>query len=158
MKQIALTKKKFALVDDDDYEFLNQWNWHYHSGGYAGAWLAIQKGEKRKHLLMHRLINNTPEGSNTDHINGNPLDNRKDNLRSCTQSQNLANRHGITNTSSKYKGVSWDKAREKWSSKIRYQYKTINLGRFDCEKKAALSYNKAAKELFGEFSYLNEVA
>jgi len=73
MKRIKLTQEKVALVDDADFEFLNQWKWFYHQTGYA----------KSCHRYMHRLINKTPKGFHTDHINRNKLDNRKSNLRYC---------------------------------------------------------------------------
>ena len=151
-KEIALTKGKITIVDDDDYEFLSQWKWGCY-GQYAARKDYISN-KKRKVILMHRLINNTPDDLFTDHINGDPLDNRKENLRNCTVSENGANRKKQqSGTSSKYKGVSWKK--NKWECGIKYHKKTIYLGRFENEISAAKQYDEIAKQFFGEFANLN---
>jgi hypothetical protein len=103
------------------------------------------------HMLMHRFIMSTPDGMDTDHKNGNTLDNRKANLRICTTSQNMMNTTK-RNGSNTYKGV----------YKTRYgtfnaRIKTMYLGTFVSEKDAAESYNQAAKKMFGEFAKLNIV-
>ena len=105
-KSIPLTKGKFALIDDEDYDWLMQWKWVY-SNGYAFRW---SKGGKkyRKGTFMHRMICNTSVGMLTDHINGNKLDNRRSNLRICTASDNQANRIKLHKTSSSFKGVSFN--------------------------------------------------
>lgn len=103
---------------------------------------------------MHRLIMNTPEGMLVDHINHDCLDNRKSNLRICTHAENARNKRPVIGTS-KYKGVYWDKTNKKWEAHIRKGKDVKYLGQFKCEKKAALAYNEKAKELFGEFAYLN---
>ncbi len=150
--------KAFALVDDEDFEFLSQFKWRL-SAGYAKNDKSDGKMDgkrKFKSTLMHRLVNNTPEGCFTDHINRNPLDNRKCNLRTCTSAENQRN-HGkkkIT-TSSQYTGVSWDGFNKKWRSSIKAIGKSIFLGRFNCEIAAACAYNAAAKKYFGEFAGLN---
>lgn len=94
---------------------------------------------------------NPPEGLVVDHINGNKLDNRRSNLRICTQSQNLNGR----NTNKGYIGVSWDKFRGKWKANIGKDYQKIFLGRFDTAEEAARVYDEKAVELFGEFARLN---
>jgi hypothetical protein len=109
---------------------------------------------------MHRLLVEVNLGQEVDHINGNGLDNRKENLRVCTKSQNLGNQkktklYGGVATSSKYKGVSWDKRVQKWVAKIGINGKRVYLGLFEDEEKAAEAYNKAALEYFGEFALLN---
>lgn len=88
-KQIKLTQGKFALVDDDDFERLNKFKWCIGSGGYAIR--DIKRNGKNKREYMHRIINQTPKELFTDHINGNKLDNRKENLRNCTTKQNAMN-------------------------------------------------------------------
>ena len=95
MKQIPLTKNKFTLVDDEDYELVNKYNWYF-GAGYARS---MEK------ILMHRLIMKAKKGQMIDHIDGNGLNNQRSNLRFCTHSQNMANKKGFKNTSSKYKGV-----------------------------------------------------
>ena len=104
---------------------------------------------------MHRQIMIAPEGFVVDHIDGNSLNNRKTNLRICTQAQNIHNSRPRRNRSSKYKGVFWDKVNKKWSTNIRKGDKRIYLGGFDDEIEAAIAYDRKAAELFGEFAYLN---
>lgn len=154
-RKIPLTKGKFALVDDEDYEYLNQFKWHYSSTGYAVR--DIQKNGKRTSQRMHRIVNQTPDGMQTDHRNHNTLDNRKDNLRTCTALQN--NKHGTSrkNSTSKYLGVHWDKKSRKWRANIRVNRILIHLGYYDSEEDAALFYNKAAEKYHGEFASLNEI-
>ena len=158
MKKIKLTQNKSAIVDDDDFEYLSQWNWRYSSGGYVVRSLAYRKpcGKYTStSIYMHRLVNGTPKGKYTDHINGNKKDNRKLNLRLCTQSQNLMNRNGDKNTSSKYKGVTWDKRNRKWMVQITMKGKRKSLGRFVREIDAAKAYDKAAIKHHREFAKTN---
>ena len=114
------------------------------------------------HKLFHRLIMEIhhPELRNNlelqvDHINGNRLDNRKENLRLATPQQNQMNRKSHRNSTSKYKGVSWDKSRNKWRALIMIDNKYKHIGRYQDEREAALAYDKAARELFGEYAHLN---
>lgn len=99
MKKIPLTRGKFALIDDEDYEWLNQWKWQAHRDGYSGDFSATRRekipGKKtRKTIIMSREIMNTPKGMKCDHKNHNTLDNRKSNLRNCTHAQNMRNHKG----------------------------------------------------------------
>jgi hypothetical protein len=152
MKTITLTKSKVAIVDDEDFEWLSQWKWYCHEPGYAARNV---RSPKRKIIWMHRLLCNTPEGMETDHINGNKLDNQKINLRSCTTSQNQQNRPCFNNNSSIYKGVSFYKRTSRWNAGIKFSGKKINLGYFDNPAEAALAYDEAAKKYFGEFAKTN---
>jgi len=93
MKKIKLTKKQVALVDDSDYEELNRFKWHARKTVktfYAERTFTIGNG-KRKNVFMHRYIMQTPKGFDTDHIDGNGLNNQRSNLRVCTRSENLRN-------------------------------------------------------------------
>jgi len=154
MKTIFLTQNKVAIVDDADFEFLNQFKWQYHLPGYA--WRTDYSGGKKKTVPMHRLIINTPKGMETDHINGNGLDNRRNNLRFATKQENQMNqRVQKRNKSSKYKGVNWHKVTQKWQVRIHKNKVVLHIGCFDSEKEAALAYNLKAQELFGEFARLN---
>ena len=157
MKTIELTQGKVALVDDEDYEHLNQWKWYAHSSGntfYAIRNITVGKG-KQATLYMHRVIMNTPDGMETDHINGDGLDNRKSNLRVCTVSQNCANRRA--RGTSKYLGVSWHSGNRYWQVRIRKDGFEHYLGNFVSEEDAARAYDAKAKELHGEFAKLNFV-
>lgn len=101
---------------------------------------------------MHKII---MPGSEIDHKNGDGLDNRKENLRVCSRSQNLFNRRKHSKSSSSYKGVSWNPLHKKWHSRIMKNKKQINLGYFDKEIDAAIAYDESAKKLFGEFCHTN---
>lgn len=149
---IPLTRGQNALVDTNDYDWLNQWNWsvvkpsgtYYAAGQVSGVF-----------CYMHRFILGCQTGEEADHRNHNTLDNRRCNLRKCTSAQNKWNiRIGASNSSG-YKGVSWDKSKLKWSSKISLNDKTINLGRFERREDAAKAYDARAVELFGEFAHVN---
>ncbi len=90
MKKITLPQGIFAIVDDGDFEWLNQWRWSLASG-YARRCTRKTEGHRRW-VLMHRVINKTPHGMETDHINGDRLDNQKSNLRTVDKSKNGMNR------------------------------------------------------------------
>ena len=147
MKEIKLTKGKVALVDDEDFEYLNQWKWQC-SKGYATR--HVRKNNKHTYPRMHRILLNVPDGMLTDHINHNKLDNRKCNLRICSNSQNIANSRRRKDNNSGYKGVYFD--RKKWRASIRCNGVLIHLGMFDDKESAFRSYVNKARELFGEFA------
>ena len=155
--KIPLSQGKFAIVDDGDYDWLNQWKWCISSGGYA---IRVQHigyfngKKKQKTFRMHRIIMNAPDDMDIDHINGNALDNRRCNLRICTISQNLCNQKK-TRGKSKYLGVDWHKIAKKWRAAIQINKKRYYLGCFISEIDAARAYNEAAKKLHGEFARLN---
>ena len=149
MKEIPLTKGKVAIIDDEDFEWLNQWNWYYGCDGYA---FRTDCKNGRKSILMHRLILDTPRGMETDHINQNKLDNCRKNLRSATTSQNQANRPAPRNNTSGMKGVQWDKRANKWLAVIQFHGKLIYAGYFENINDAARAYSDKANELFGEFA------
>lgn len=154
MKEIPLTKGRMALVDDEDFEVLSRHKWHYAAAGYA-CWREYS-GQKSKVHFMHRYILNAKPGMTIDHINGNSLDNRKSNLRICSQQQNVWNMKKPRHNTSGYKGVSWDKERKRWAAYIKINKKKIYLGRFMSIKAAKEAYNKAAIKLYGEFARINE--
>lgn len=149
MKYIKLTQNRKAIVDDKDYGFLNQWKWHY-SSGYARRHKprAISAAG---YFYMHQVINHTPQGQDTDHINGNKLDNRKQNLRTVTRSENMLNTGKRTFSrfipTSKFVGVRFISRLQKWQAKITVNYKPIHLGLFQSEKEAALAYKKYINDL-----------
>lgn len=112
----------------------------------------------QKQLLLHRwLLNVTDPAVQVDHKNGNPLDNRRENLRPATRAQNNMNaRKRAGSTSSRYKGVSWYRPGSKWRACIQVDHKQVSLGYYDDEISAAEAYNSAALSLFGEFARVNE--
>lgn len=158
MKQIKLSVEKWTWVDNDDFEHLECFKWSILGKGYAGRDITIDK--KRKHLWLHRIIwelHNVPipHGFEIDHIDGNKLNNQLINLRLVTRSQNNANRKKRGGCSCKYKGVSWDKERERWEACINIDGKRIHLGRFSSQFKAAHAYDDKAVEVYGEHARTN---
>ena len=160
-KQIELSKGRGALVSDEDCVRVNQYSWYYRStaGGKEHAirdeWVP-KGGGKRRLVQMHRFILDAPTGMQVDHINHNRLDNRRENLRICTGSQNKMNSKKYKNSSSLYKGVSWCSSTNKWKAQIRCDSKLYYLGVYADEWKAAEVYNKAALEKFGEYVRVNK--
>ena len=158
MRKIKLTKGKVAIVDDDMFDFLNQWSWSF-DGWYATRWISSIKRNRSDRvdaIGMHRVVADTPEGKDTDHKNGNRLDNRRENLRICTKSQNQHNKGISKNNTSGYKGVHQNRWGD-WVSQIKLNHKQIYLGTFQTPIEAAIAYNEAALEYHGEFAYQNEV-
>lgn len=156
-KLIELTQGKFAIVDDEDYDFLMQWKWHV-SEGYAKRTGKKKDGKLRfKNIFMHRVINKTPDNKLTDHINFNRLDNRRKNLRECDYLENIRNsKKRNVSASSKFKGVHWNNYHSKWGSSIRKDKGiTEFLGYHENEIDAAIAYDSAASAYHGEFACLN---
>jgi hypothetical protein len=152
MKEIMLSRGKVALVDEEDFDYINQWKWHYSDAGYA---VRHPIGQNRKLLYMHREIINTPANMETDHINNNRLDNRRINLRICTHSENMHNgKIPIANTSG-YKGVRMPKNSKKWEVRIKVNGKGIYLGVFKDVIEAAHVYDNAANVYHGKFAKTN---
>lgn len=158
MKQIPLTQGQFALVDDEDYEKVIQFgSWFAFKGKDKNTFYA-QKSvyRERKTYLMHRFILQIADPKIIiDHRDKNGLNNCKNNLRMATGTQNNANATSAKNSTSQYLGVYWYKTRRKWKSEITKNRKNKCLGYFYNEVDAALAYNKAAKEIHGEFASLN---
>ena len=158
MREILLNQDKVTLVDDADYDYLNQYRWHAHQN-HGRKWYVerlIRQDGKWKEVFMHRQILAAPSGMETDHINGNGLDNRRCNLRICTTSENQQNQRAQSRLkSSQFKGVSWREREGKWRAIIQFHNKSIWLGYFISEVKAALAYDAAAKKYFGEFAKTN---
>jgi hypothetical protein len=142
MKEIKLTKGQVTIVDDDDYEELSKYKWYF-DGFYAVRY------EDGKLIFMHRQIVNAPKGLVVDHINRNKLDNRKSNLRLCTHRQNAVNSKHRNNSG--YKGVYYDRCLKKYVARIGRKH----LGTFATVEEAAKVYDEHAKQLYGEFAYLN---
>jgi len=157
VKTIPLTQGKFALVDEADFEWLSQWTWHAHSRGYAARNSGLREGKRRK-ILMHREIVKPAEGLHTDHINGDRLDNRRVNLRVCTQAENNCNRLKRADNTSGFKGVYRHSDRNKprpWVAKIHGNRRYVHVGCYATPEEAARAYDEAALKLHGEFAQLN---
>lgn len=168
MKEIILSNGCVALVDDEDFEYLNQWKWYPHKSKKT---YYVIRMENKKSIQMHRLIMNAPEGLVVDHINHKGWDNQKKNLRLATHTQNMHNKSPYGK--SKYAGVYLDpyydnlikstgkkkryNRRKKWKAVIKINGKQKALGRFVSEIEAARCFDEYAKEYRGEFAYLNNV-
>lgn len=145
-----------TLIDDEDFELISRYRWYSHNyrGIYNYAETTIRENKKKSTLKMHGLIMGALPGQQVDHKNHDTLDNRKENLRVCTNTQNSQNRQRTWGVSS-FKGVRWHKGTEKWHSRIMFNKKGVSLGLFSDEEDAARAYDRAALEYFGEFAFLN---
>lgn len=151
-KEIEVSPNFIALVDDEDFELVCKYKWH-NVGGYAQTTFRSEGG--RQNWYMHRLILNFPE-SPIDHINNNPLDNRKQNLRVCTIRQNQQNQKLSERNKSGYRGVSYYKTRNKWRALISgSDGEVVFLGYFSNPEEAAKEYDKASMIYHGEFGKRN---
>lgn len=161
MQYIELTKGYVTAVDSADYERVagHEWraNVHRRTDGSSRVYAmrAVRCGGRTAQQMLHRFIMDTPAGMDTDHINGNGLDNRRSNLRVCTHGENMRNRRPQTGVSSAYKGVSWNKAAGKWLAQIRLGGKHKHLGLFTSEQDAAAAYDRAAQDLHGAYARTN---
>jgi hypothetical protein len=144
---------KYAIVDNDDYFKMSLTDWEINKDGYVCSVYHITMPTVRMHRQIMGLKRN--DGVIVDHINHNKLDNRKCNLRICTNSENIRNSVPHKNKLCKSKGVYYYKGR--FTCRITVDNKMIYLGRFSTERMAAIAYNLAAKKYFKEFSYLNKV-
>jgi hypothetical protein len=154
MKSIPLTQGKFALVDDEDYEWLNQWKWRA-VRNKVGYWYAKKNSQDGTPDLMHRLIMNAPASVEVDHRDNHGLHNWRGNLRLCTHSQNMHNRQLNRNSRTGYKGVSYKKSSRKYQAIIKSNSHTYFLGYYDNAIDAAHAYDRKARELHGPFAKTN---
>lgn len=161
MKEIKLNKGFVALVDDEDFERVNKFNWFVLKGTstyYAQRTFWING--KQYHQYLHQFMFDYFKSKDSkriviDHINHNGLDNTRINIRECTHSQNRMNQIPINNKTSIYKGVDWSQKSKKYRAKIGINHKSIHIGFFASEKDAAIAYDMAAKKYHGDFAYLN---
>jgi len=154
MREIELTQGKVALIDDEDWPLVSQHTWH--AAKSSDLWYArTTKRKTRMRVFMHRLIMNPPRGLDVDHINGDGLDNRKQNLRQATDSQNQQNRHRLSTNTSGYRGVTFHKKLNKWQAGIKKFGHSYYLGLHPTAESAALAYDLKAREIYGEGARLN---
>jgi len=158
VKEIKLTQGQIALVDDIDYEWLNQWKWYAQwsedtKSFYAVRGVRLKSGMKR--IWMHRLILDAPKDINGDHKDGNTLNDQRYNLRLDPERRNNQNVGIRSHNTSGFKGVYWYKITSKWKAQIQFKDKKYHLGYFTLKEDAAHAYDKKALELHGEFAKLN---
>ena len=152
MREIVLTQNQVALVDDEDYEWLNQWKWYADKPKTGDTFYAYRNSStvngKRHRIAMHHEVAGYPLKSfEIDHESGRGLDNQRSNLRHVTKRENQQNRKNGKKKSSQYPGVYWNKARRKWQVNISINNKTKYLGNFVNEKEAYETYCQAVSEL-----------
>lgn len=161
MKKLLLTRDKVALVDDEDYYWLSQWNWF--AVKIKNSWYA-RRNKKKGHLrntdvfevYLHRVVARvTDKNLVVDHRDHNPLNNQKSNLRICTSIENKRHVTSHRGSSSVYLGVSWDKSRKKWQAAYMFNGKRVLAKRFETEIEAAKAYDIAALNHAGDFANLN---
>lgn len=157
MPYIPLNHSKYAVIDDEDFDIIAYHKWYFHKG-YA---VRTQKvNGKKKMIYMHRRIMKPPADMVVDHINGNGLDNRRNNLRVCTRGENVRNMRRTQSRKkaerhSRFKGVYWVEQSQKWVAQIRVNKKQVHLGYFENEEDAARTYDMAAQHYFGKFACTN---
>jgi hypothetical protein len=160
MREIELTRGQKALVDDADYKELNKYKWY-------AAWRPRQRlfyacrhdenGRQRRCIYMHRQIMKARPGQRVDHVHSSDtLNNRRENLRFCTQSQNMYNTRKLSiSATSRYKGVYWHHGCRKWCAQITIEHKRHHLGLFLVEEDAARAYDVAAQRVATRFALTN---
>ena len=155
MKEIPLTQGKFAMVDDEDFDWLSQWKWRALKSKYT--YYAVREGPRpeRKNIFMHRLIMNTPGDMSTDHKDRNGLNNQRENLRVCTVGQNNQNSKLRSDNTTGFRGVYPTGSRKKYAAKIRSNGKFLHLGVFDSAAEAARAYDAVARGIYGELATTN---
>lgn len=163
--QLALRGGGSSLIDDADYEYQHEFESYSvricdctavlevsRGGRVMRARVEFRRDSELKRVFLHRLIAEPPAGMLVDHINGDSLDNRRDNLRCCTHRQNSQNMRKYSGKH-RFKGIRQEGRR--WRAEIRREGRTQHIGTFDNDVDAALAYDNAARELFGEFARPN---
>lgn len=151
-----------VLIDEEDLGLWNAYRWYAYSTDGSTVLRVQTKRDasegKKTTKYLSRLILNAPQGQEVDHKNGDPLDNRRSNLRLATRQQQCRNMPKVkANATSRYKGVCWFAAKKRWLARIFVDGKPIYLGYHRSEIDAARSYDDAAKRIFGEFARTNDV-
>lgn len=155
MAFVPLTRGRVAVIDAADASLVGAFNWF--AWPFSGKVYAVRgetKNGKRSQVLMHRVIMGTPDGMDTDHRDGDGLNNRRSNLRIATRSQNMHNKKMQGNNTSGYKGVHWHKGRRMWQANIKLNDKRKYLGSFNTREEASAAYWAAAQEMHLDFARL----
>mgnify|MGYP000848918023 CR=1 FL=1 len=155
MREIELSRGLVSIVDDADYDWVAQWKWTACVGS-SGLVYAVRRAKAtesagRPQIAMHRAILNAPLHLLVDHINHDTLDNRRENLRLCSASQNNMNKRLNRRSTSGHKGVSWDASEGQWAVKIKVNRREIWLGRYDNIDDAVAAYRNGSLQYHGDF-------
>lgn len=157
MAYVPLTKGYEAIIDAEDAKLIGAENWCVTGPGVqigGGCIYAMRRAKcdgVMTTIKMHRLIINAPDGFQIDHIDGNGLNNRKENLRVVTPAQNLKNRRLSRHNTSGFKGVSWSKSRQKWMANIFSDGRAYHLGEYDSPEEAHKAYVEGSKRYHGDY-------
>lgn len=160
MKLIDVSTPKFpntfTMVDDADFEIFSKWRWAAEMGRYT-FYVFRHTYPDGNHIrfALHREIMDCPLSSLVDHIDGNGLNNQRSNLRLATHSQNQINRRVQKNNKSGFTGVSWNRARKKWTAHIFGGPRKKGLGSFSLLEDALKARRNAEAAFYGEFSRAN---
>lgn len=156
MIEIPLTRGKVALIDDCDAH-LAAFKWYANPDGFN--WYAVREvmrdGQRQRFHLHREVLGIVDPSVPVDHVSGDGLDCRRQNLRQATRGQNQANRGMMRNNTSGYRGVQWDPRGRTWRARIKVRWRFRHLGQFDTAEAAGRAYDAAARESFGEFARLN---
>jgi len=160
MKSIPGYEGRYSI--DKDGRVFSHINGIFLAPTFSQRYIAVNlvgSDRKTRRFLVHRLMGivflNMEASQQIDHKDGDPSNNRLDNLRVCTSAQNQFNRNITKSNTSGFKGVTWDKGWKGWKASIKQNGKSYNLGRFDSKQEAAKAYDAAAKIRFGDFAVLN---
>jgi hypothetical protein len=152
----------FAIIDQEDEEKISRYRWYRSFTGSGNPQIrasALGKlATQNKKVLIHRIIMDCPQGMVVDHINGDIFDNRKSNLRICTNKENSRNQIKRKIGSSKYKGVYFHRkanSPNKWIARLVHDGKLVYCGNFYTEYAAGMAWDMAAKSYQGEFARCN---
>ena len=153
--RISLTQGQFTVIDDADWPLVRPYKWYAnrsHNKVYAHTSVP-RSGGGQSVIKMHRLILGLSDPTvECDHRDGDGLNNRRKNLRTCSRAENAFNRGARAGNTTGYKGVSWDRDSGRWRAQIMKNGRTYHLGRFDSPEAAHAAYSRAAVEFHGEFA------
>ena len=150
-KRSKAFKDGIKILVDDDFKYLDGFSFKLHNNGYV-CFSSRKDGLNSKYL--HRIIMNAPDDKEVDHINGNKIDNRRENLRLCNRSENNRNKGKKSNNTSGFKCVCWHKRAGKWRVQIQVDGEKKHLGYFDDKLKAYEAYCEACEKYHGDFKHL----
>lgn len=154
MKEIQLTQGQVALIDDEDFDKVSQYKWFARYDKSTGMFVTIGNGPttegKRRTIYMHEVILGTPNGYTADHVDRNPLNNRRSNLRLANPNQQSLNKSTYNNSEIPYKGVSYKTANSKYVAQMQVLGSKKHIGLFDSPTDAALTYDQAVLKYWSQ--------